>query len=293
MSATPSATVMASGFRVYRRWMRDRLLSSCVWALGLIAVVVVTAAFYPSLGDLTATSVAGGGDAMNTVLGLTASIDPASPLGYLWIGLYANILPWTLMGLGIALGTGAIAGEEEIGLIEYLLARPVSRTTVALARFWGAVTILFVVASATALSLIACLPLFQLSDAYTSTAADGTSTTVAGATPADIFAGTFASFAVALGSFGIAYLIGGVTGRKGITLGSASAIAIGGYVLYTVSNTTGALSVLINITPWGWYVDDVMLIDGLTWNVLWPFLVAAIGLIVGWQAFTHRDLHGG
>jgi len=36
---------------------------------------------------------------------------------------------------------------------------------------------------------------------------------------------------------------GGVTGRKGIALGGASAFGIGGYVLYTLSNTnmTGSL----------------------------------------------------
>jgi ABC-2 type transport system permease protein len=267
-------------------------VAAAVWAVGLILIVVVTAAFYPSFGDLTAESVAGGGDAMNSFLGLNSAIDPGSPLGYLWIGLYANILPWTLMALGISLGTGAIAGDEEVGLIEFLLARPVSRTTVAVSRFLAAVTILFAVAAATALSLIVCLPLFELTDATTTTAADGSTVSVPGATVGDIAAGTLASFAVALGSCGIAYLVGGITGRKNITLTAASAVAIGGYVLYTVSNTTGSLDAISRLTQWHWYVDDVMLIDGLSWNVLWPFLVAASGFLVGWQVFLRRDLHG-
>ena len=39
-----------SGFwRVYLRWLRDRLVSTLVWTFGVAVTVVATAAFYPSL----------------------------------------------------------------------------------------------------------------------------------------------------------------------------------------------------------------------------------------------------
>jgi len=75
------------------------------------------------------------------------------------------------MALGVALGVAAIAGDEETGALEYLLAKPV---------------------------------------------------TSPGATAADIFNGTVSSFAVAMGIAGMAFLLGGVTGRKGIARGGAS-----------------------------------------------------------------------
>lgn len=280
-----------SGWAVYRRWLRDRLLSTIVWTLGIVAIVVASAAFYPSLSGVSSGGGAtSGGSAMSTFLGLSQGIDPSSPLGFLWIALYANIYPWMLMALGVALGVAAIAGDEETGALEYLLAKPVTRTTVAFARFAGAVTILLVVSVLSGLSLVLSLPLFDLDEAVTSAAADGTPVTSAGATAADIANGTFAAFAIALGLAGVAFLLGGVTGRKGLALGGASAFGIGGYVLYTLSNMTDSLEALTWISPWRWYVDDAMLINGLAWEVILPFAAALIGFLVGWLIFLRRDL---
>ena len=288
---------MSAAFLVYRRWIRDRRLSTISWTLGLVVIVVATAAFYPSLSsassslaDGSGTASGGGSEAMSSLLGLSAGIDPSTPLGYLWIGLYANVLPWTLMALGVALGTAAIAGDEETGALEYLLSGPATRTQVAFARFAGAISILLLASFVAGLSLVLSMPLFDLADSVTTTASDGTTSTAPGASVGDIAAGTFSSFAVALGLGGLAFLIGAATGRRGITLGGASAIGIGGYVLYTLSSMTNSLEALTWVSPWRWYVDDVMLINGLTWNVALPFITAAVGLLVGSQAFLHRDL---
>jgi ABC-2 type transport system permease protein len=270
--------------------MRDRRLSTFGWTFGLIVMMVATAAFYPALGTSTEALATGGGQAMNSVLGLSASIDPGSPLGYLWVGLYANVLPWTLMALGVALGSAAIAGDEDTGALEYLLSGPVTRTQVVLARFAGAVTVLGLVSVVSGLSLVLTMPLFQLTGSVTRSLPDGTTVTSSGATNVDIANGTVSAFAVALGLTSIAFLIGAVTGRKGWAIGGASAIGIGGYVLYTLSSTTSSLDAFTWFSPWRWYVRDVMLIDGLTWSVLLPFVTATVSLLVGWWAFRRRDL---
>jgi ABC-2 type transport system permease protein len=283
---------MSATLSVYGRWIRDRRLSTVSWTLGIIVIIVATAAFYPSLGSATA-SIADGsnsGEAMSSLLGLSSGIDPSTPLGYLWISLYANIVPWTLMALGVALGTAAIASDEDTGALEYLLSGPVTRTQVAFARFAAAVSVLLLVSFLSGVSMVLSLPFFDLTESVTTTAADGSTTTAPGATVGDIAAGTFSSFAVALGLTGIAFLIGAATGRKGITLGVASAIGIGGYVLYTLSSMTSSLDFLTWLSPWRWYVDDVMLINGLTWDVTLPFITATLSLLIGWQAFLHRDL---
>jgi len=281
---------MSPGLRIYSRWMRDRTRSTIGWTIGLVIIVVVTAAFYPSLAESTGDSLENSSGAMGAMLGLSGGIDPSTPLGYLWIGLYANIVPWVLMALGIALGTAAIAGDEDTGVLEYLLARPVPRTSIAISRFAAAVSILFIVSALSALSLVASIPLFQLGDAVTRPAADGTTVSVAGATAGDVAAGTFASFAIALGVTGLAFLIGGITGRKSMTLSISSAITIGSYVLYTVSESTGALDAITWVSAWRWYIDDAMLINGLSWAVLLPFALATVCFGVGWQWFLRRDL---
>ncbi|MCU0269620.1 MAG: ABC transporter permease [Acidimicrobiales bacterium] len=306
-----------SGFwTIYSRWFRDRLRSTIFWTVGIALVVVASAAFYPSLSGASGGGLDSGGAAMSSLLGLSQGIDPGSPLGFLWISLYANIYPWMLMALGVALGVAAIAGDEETGALEYLLAKPVTRTTVALARMACAVTILFVVSALSGLSLLVTLPLFDLDEpASTTTAAGASASTTApdtatavptttapatttpattgateGVTAVDIFNGTFSSFAVALGLAGIAFALGAATGQKGLALGVASAFGIGGYVLYTLSNMTGSLEPLTWISPWRWYVDDAMLINGLAWDVALPFLGALVGFVAGWLLFLRRDL---
>lgn len=281
---------MSRGFLVYRRWLRDRWLSTAMWTLGNVIIIVATAAFYPSLSSSTGESLTSGGEAMSSLLGLSAGIDPTSPLGYLWIGLYANIVPWILMALGIALGTAAIAGDEDTGVLEYMLSRPITRTAVIMTRFAGVVTVLLVVAALSALSLIVCIPIFELGDSVTTTAADGSTVTAPGATVSDIAAGTFAAVALGMGTAGVAFFLGGLTGRKGFTLGASSAVAIAGYVLYTLSNMTSSLEWLTWLSPWRWYIDDVMLIEGLDWEVVLPFITALVGLLLGWIVFARRDL---
>jgi putative exporter of polyketide antibiotics len=53
---------------------------------------------------------------------------------------------------------------------------------------------------------------------------------------------------------------------------------------------TSSLEFLTWISPWRWYIDDVMLINGLDWDVLLPFGLAAVCALVGWQVFLRRDL---
>jgi ABC-2 type transport system permease protein len=105
-----------------------------------------------------------------------------------------------------------------------------------------------------------------------------------------VFNGTVSSFAVATGLAGVAFLVGSATGRKGVAIGVATALGVGGYVLYTLSNMTDSPGALTWLPPWRWYIADAMLINGLTWNVVLPFLTGTASLLLGWWAFLRRDL---
>jgi ABC-2 type transport system permease protein len=245
--------------------------------------------FYPSLQNVL-NGLSSQSSAMASLLGLGSGIDPSSPLGFLWSNLYANLVPWILMALGITLGASAISGDEEAGTLEYLLAKPVTRTQVVVARFAGLVTILVLVAVFSAVVLLAVAPLADLTKSMTTTAANGTTVTYPGLSVSDAAAGTFAAFAVGLGSAAISFLVGTATGRKSIATGISTAIAVGGYVLYTLSKVTGSFEWLTWLSPWRWYVRDAMLIHGLTASVLLPFGLAAVCLLAGWRLFLRRDL---
>lgn len=282
---------MTDAWLVYRRWMRDRRRSTIWWSGGIALVSVVTAAFYPSLTKAAGDSLGSSDSAtMSSVLGLGEGINPSTPVGFLWSFNYSNQLPWLLMALGIALGTAAIAGDEYDGTLEYLLAKPVSRTEIIFARFAGMITVLVIASIVNLVCVAATMPFFNLTDPVKVANAQGKTITAAGANIGDLVVGGLSAMAVGLAAGTIAYFVGAVTGRKGYTLGVASGFAVAGYVLYTLSNVTGSLEWLTWISPWRWFINDAMMVNGLTLNILWPFLLATVALLAGWQLFLRRDL---
>jgi beta-exotoxin I transport system permease protein len=280
---------MSGAWPIYLRWLRDRRRSTFVWSVSIALVSVATGAFFSSLGQTLGQS-AESGSTMSSVLGLGDGIDPRTPVGFLWSANYSNQLPWLMMALAIALGTAAIAGDESDGTLEYLLSKPVTRTAVAMARAAGMVTILVIASIVNLVGVAVTAPLFGLADSVTLTNADGSTTTAAGVTLGELFVGGLSALAVALGSGAIAYFVGAATGRRGVALGVSSGVAVAGYVLYTMSNATGDLEWLTWLSPWRWFIDDAMMVNGLTVDVLWPVALTIVAVVAGWQLFTRRDL---
>ena len=263
-----------------------------VWTLGVAAIVVATAAFYPALKNFFADFQSQGGAGVSSLLGLTDGIDPSSPLGYPWSNLYSNVVPWMLMALGIALGAAAIAGDEEAGTLEYTLSSTATRSQMLITRFAGVFTILFGVAALSGLALLVSAPLFNLTGDMTVTI-DGKAVTNPGLGLSNVAVGTFAAFAVATAEAGIAFLAGAVTGNRGRAIGVATGIAVASYLFYTLANLTGRLTSLTWLSSWRWYIAGAMFINGLDWEVVLPFVLAAACAGVAWFAFTRRDLQTG
>ena len=242
-----------------------------VWTLGVAAIVVATAAFYPALKNFFADFQSQGGAGVSSLLGLTDGIHPSSPLGHLWSNLYSNVVPWMLMALGIALGAAAIAGDEEAGTLEYTLSSTATRSQMLITRFAGVFTILFGVAALSGLALLVSAPLFNLTGDMTVTI-DGKAVTNPGLGLSNVAVGTFAAFAVATAEAGIAFLVGAVTRNRGRAIGVATGIAVASYLFYTLANLTGRLTFLTWLSSWRWYIAGAMFINGLDWEVVLPFL---------------------
>jgi energy-coupling factor transporter ATP-binding protein EcfA2 len=137
--------------------------------------------------------------------------------------------------------------------------------------------------------VLATAPLFDLTSATTVTI-DGTPVTNPGVGLSNVAAGTFAAFSVATGVSGIAFLVGGLTGKKGRAIGVATAIAVASYVFYTLANLTGVAKPLTWLSSWRWYMARAMFINGLSWEVVLPFALAAACGGLAWVAFERRDL---
>jgi ABC-2 type transport system permease protein len=121
---------------VFVETLRERRRSLLWWALGLVALVGLNVAFYPSVRDDPALSDYAK-DLPESVRALFAGgeLDIASPTGYLNSQVYALMAPLLLLIFSIGAGAGAVAGEEERGTLDLLLAHPVRRRDYVVQRF--------------------------------------------------------------------------------------------------------------------------------------------------------------
>lgn len=261
---------------VYARYLHDRRRSAFFWTLGTALVGVMVAAFYPAVKDLTKEYTGSGENTLNAIAGVSAGTDLSAPPGYLWSQFYSNVLPWIAAAFGVSLGAAVVAGDEDEGTLEYLLAFPVTRTQAASARFLALETLMFILIAVTGAVMAAMLPVMGLTD---------------GITVSNFIAANVGAFCLALFYGGFAFMIGAAGGGRGLTLGLGGGLAVGGYLLYTLAAASGKLQEVMNFSIWNNYINSQPLIEGWTFELIAPpLIVAALFFVAGWQWFLRRDI---
>lgn len=146
---------------IARETLRERRRSLAWWALGLTGLVAITIAFYPSVrGDAALSDYAENLPEAMRALFAGGEIDLASASGYLNSQLFALMAPIVLLIFAIGLGAAAVAGEEERGTLDLVLAHPISRVAyvlqraLALAALVGALSALLLVTLAVGSPLV-------------------------------------------------------------------------------------------------------------------------------------------
>jgi ABC-2 type transport system permease protein len=88
----------------------------------------------------------------------------------------------------------------------------------------------------------------------------------------------------------VAFAVGAATGRRGIALGTAAAVAVAAYLLSYLSPIAEA-PWMERISPFHWYIGAEPLATGVDWPGLG--LLAALAVLAavgGAAAFDRRDL---
>ena len=255
--------------------LRARRRSLLWWSLGLAGLVGLTVAFYPSVRDDQALS-----DYMKNLpesvraLFAGGELDIASPAGYLNSQLYALMVPLVFLIFAIGAGAAAVAGDEERGLLDLVLAHPVRRRDYVVQRF---VALALLVAALSLLLLAVVAVASRLVDMDI-----GVDRLLAASTSVWLLALLFGTVALATGA---------VRPGRTAAIAVAAALAVASWLLDGLSQAVDVLDALRPLSPYYQALGRNPLREGAVWGA-WAILAVATAFLALVAAFglERRDL---
>lgn len=263
---------------VLRRFLRDGRRSTLGWTLGIVAMVVFTIGFYPSVRGQASIDelVRDLPEAVKAVIGLQEGVSLTSPAGYLQGRLFSILLPVLLLTFGIGTGARAIGGSEADGTLELLLSNPVTRRRVLVERYVATAGLVVGLGLVFFVSLLALAPAVGLLD---------------GVPVARLAGASAAATGLALLHATLAFAVGSARGRPAPAVAVASALAAAGYLLQGVAAASGSLGALEAASPWHWYLERNVLVEGLAARtIVAPLALSLVLAVAAAWIFDRRDL---
>ena len=261
---------------VFTKTLYDRRYAILGWGLGFTVLAWMVVWFYPTLGksvDFTEglkqlppalQKIAGGVGDLNT------------PSGFLNAQVFQKTMPMMMAVLGIVLGCGVMASEEDRGTLQTLLSSPVSRTKV-LWQKWLALSVVIAVTTVfLALGLV--LGLWQI---HVSLPLGYTALALANVWLFGVFFMT------------LALSIGAMTGRLSATVGISSLVGVAGYFLSSFAQAIEKLKPYEKLSPY-YYYGSKNILEGQTEPKLAAIMVLLIVvlMVISRAVFNKRDLRG-
>lgn len=258
---------------IFTKALWDQRVGILGWAVAIALVGVVYAAFYPSMNspEMAAAMDAFPPEFM-AALGMT---DITSPAGYLGSTTYGILGPVLSIIFGTTLGSRAIAGDEDAGRLEVLMAHPVERWSIVVQRAAAIVVALSVAGLALYLGMLAISGPAQLTDIG----------------PANLAAATVQLVLLALVFAMLALAVGAVTGKPGLATASVALVAVATYFANTLGPSTEYLAWTQKISPFYYYSGGQPLANGLQVGDALILAGASIVLaLIGIGGFARRDV---
>ena len=256
--------------------LRDMERGLVWWSLGLVALVALIVGVFPTVRDNKELNklVQSYPEAIKGLVSFGGVVDYTSGPGYLGSELFAFMVPLLLLVAAIGAGARAIAGEEERGTLDLLLALPLSRRRVVVEKLAAVLGELVVLGLVLWLSIVVAAPLVDL----------GISAGNAGAAVLYAVALAFAFGAISL-------LVGAATGHRGRAIGISAALAVAAYLVNSLSALVGVLDRIKEASPFFHYAATNPLRSGFEGGHLAFLLaVAAVAGVAAPLVFDRRDL---
>ena len=205
---------------LFRYELFSRRMAIIGWGLGLAGFAAMYVAVYPEVAAEMSNLA---GIAIYKAMGL----DLASFAGYI-ASVVVQIMPVVLGVYVIIAGTGTLAGEEEDGTLELMVATPMPRWQIVATKF-------------AALAIVLALILFIIGLGAGLTLHYVSQTTEVDATPLQLIVALVGAWPLMLAYLSIALFLGTVTPSRRLASGIMALVYIGSYVINSVGNMVESL----------------------------------------------------
>lgn len=243
------------------------------WAIGLILLSLYTAGLYPSIATPQFTDyVKALPQALTALFGESFSL--ATPEGYLNAYFFDMMGPIIFVIYAIGAGSGAIAGEEERGTLDLLLAGPTKRWAIVLHKFAAMVVGSFLLGFFMWVGLVLAALLVNIQISFVRLAEASVGSVLVGL--------VFGSLALAVGC---------IRGSRGQSIGLPAAVTLAAYALKAYAPLVEAMKPYQKLSPFYYANAAKPLVNGLNIGDSAILVgLCVVLLIVALIAFQRRDV---
>jgi ABC-2 type transport system permease protein len=257
---------------VFLKSLRDQRRALLGWSVGLVLVVLLEAALWPSVRDMMNLDefLANYPEPMRELFNLEEFV---TGTGFFNAELYSLLLPILFLVYGIGRGARAVAGEEEAGTLDVLLLTRVSPVGLVLQQAAAVAAGLTALGVALFVAVTVCSPIFGLDIA-----------------PAAALTGSLSMVLLGIEYGWLALAVGAATGRRGLAVAVSAALAVAGYLLFAAGALVEAIEPWQPLSPFYQAIDGGPLGAGLPAAYGWLVLGAVVVVLAALPVFHRRDI---
>lgn len=251
--------------------VRLRLVAAALAAASMLLVLLMIGALFPAVGGAI-----GRLDLPEGVADLLGGADYSTVAGWFRSEIGAVYGPLVIGATAITAAAASTAGEEEAGILALVLAHPVDRSRLILAKAAAAAVAVLIVAVGTWIGLVA-----------------GVAIAGGGVGVGDLSAlvAHLACFGFVVGALALA--VAAATGRKAVAVSAASAFAVAGFLVNGFAPLVEGIGWLRYLSPFYYYEASDPIANGVDVGHLAVLVAAAAALTAAATTLIRRrDLRG-